>query len=175
MHMKTNLECGDLVADAEVAGDVRARDGQEAEGGEAVVDVNDNDVLARGEVAAVAARVGTRAAGEATAVDPEHDRAEVGRRARLGDVGRLDVKEQTVLGARTALSALRAVRGRLQNLARTGVLGRVREARGRVGVADTEEAEGLLVPVADVCVARGRDGELVRGGRNGVVRLALVR
>jgi hypothetical protein len=45
MHMKPNLECGDLVADAEVAGDVRARDGQEAEGGEAVVDVHDHDVL----------------------------------------------------------------------------------------------------------------------------------
>jgi hypothetical protein len=175
MHMKPNLECGDLVADAEVAGDVRARDGQEAEGGEAVVDVHHNDILARGEVAAVAARVGTRTAGEATAVYPEHDRAEVGRRARLRNVGCLDVEEQAVLRARATLSALRAIRGRLQDLARARVLGRVREARGRVGVADAEEAEGLLVPVANVCVARGRDGELVRGGRNGVVRLALVR
>jgi hypothetical protein len=43
--METDLECGDLIADAEVAGDVRARDGQEAEGGEAVVDVHDHDVL----------------------------------------------------------------------------------------------------------------------------------
>jgi hypothetical protein len=93
MHMKTNLECGDLVADAEVAGDVRARDGQEAEGGEAVVNVHDNDVLTRGEVAAVAACVGTRTAGEATAVDPEHDRAEVGCRACLRDVGCLDIEE----------------------------------------------------------------------------------
>lgn len=114
------LQSSDLVTDTVVALQVGAGDSQEAERGQAVVDGDDDDVLAGGELAAIGACVGTGAAREAAAVDPEVDRAEVGGGLAAGggvggagDVRGLDVEEEAVFyaGGVVGLGALRAVGG----------------------------------------------------------------
>jgi hypothetical protein len=93
------FESDDLVRDPVVAGNVRTGDGEEPERTQTVVDADDDDVFTRCELTAVACWVSACSSGISTPVDPEVNGAErvVGTLSR--EVRRLDVQEETVLGA----------------------------------------------------------------------------
>lgn len=176
------LQGGDLVADAVVAFDVCAGDGQEAEGGEAVIDGHGYNVLAGGEVAAVRAWVGACATGEASAVDPEEDWTEVravGGGEGLGGcvwkVWRLDVQKEAIFTSAAALETLGTVRSGIDGLSLAGVDGGIFESVGRVGIRDAKEAKGFGVPIPQVCVASREHAELALGRGCGVLWLILER
>lgn len=170
------VETGDLIRDTVIAGHVGSWYSQEAESGQTVVDLDDNDVLTGSKLTTVTASAGARASGETTAVNPEVDWTEVLLGASLGDVGSLDVDEQAVLAAAALvwLSAVWAVRSGLDGLAGLGVQVRVLEASWWVSVRDTLEAEGLLVPETNEGVAVGGYADLVLGGGNRIARHVLL-
>ena len=109
------VEGGDLVGEAEVAVCYAVFEGEEAEGGEAVVDGYEDHVASGDDVAAVKGGVVGCSAREGSSVDPDSYWAEVflclGRfTAWSGEIGGPDVEEETVLGSCVApLDTLRAV------------------------------------------------------------------
>ena len=92
------LEGNYLITNTEVALDIGSGDGKESKSGQAVVDLDSDDVLARREVTRILpASSSSITAGETTAMDGEQHRPEVLFGASFGQVRRLDVQEQALL------------------------------------------------------------------------------
>lgn len=150
-------QSSDLVGDPKVALDLRARDGQEAQSGEAIVELHTHDILSRSQIASIKAAEGSAvASSKATAVDAHQDRPQISLGAGFGDVRRLDVHVEAVLCAAVVvfLRAVRAKCGCSDDLAFLAVYSRIFEAACvRVSMSAVQVLENnvlfILIVISD--------------------------
>jgi hypothetical protein len=138
------FKSSDLVSDTKVTLDVGARDGEEAERGETVVDLDSDDVFAGSQVASILATCGsTITTSEASTMDREEHRSQVLLRSSLWEVWCLDVQEEALLATCCSvdLDAIRSILGCLYGLAGAVIKGGVLKACGRVCIWDTVETK----------------------------------